>query len=119
MFHMTDLFPLLVGAALVGVLHMSAPDHWVTLCILSQKSGWNSRKLFGISLITSAGHAILSATLGFAIAVAGLLFSSRISAYISYTVGFIMLSAGLFVAIRALASKQKREVTPEEKLAAD
>jgi hypothetical protein len=54
---MTDFVPLLVGAALVGVLHMSAPDHWVTPGILSLKSGWNNRKLFGISLIISAGHA--------------------------------------------------------------
>jgi putative Mn2+ efflux pump MntP len=113
---MTDFVPLLFGAALVGVLHMSAPDHWATLCILSQKSSWNRKKLFGISLATAAGHAILSATLGFGIAVAGLLFSRLVSSYISYVVGFIMLAVGLFIGIKSLASKNKREVTPEEKL---
>jgi len=113
---MTDLVPLMFGAALVGVLHMSAPDHWVTLCILSRKSGWNGRKLFSISLATAMGHSILSATLGFGIAVAGLLFSKLISSYISYTVGIVMLAVGLFIGIRALVSKKKREVTPEEKL---
>jgi len=113
---MTDIVPLLVAAALVGVLHMSAPDHWVTLCILSQKSGWNSKKLFGISLITATGHAALSATLGFGIAVAGLLFSRLISSYISYAVGFTMLAVGLFIGVRALVSKKKEEVTPGEKL---
>jgi nickel/cobalt transporter (NicO) family protein len=113
---MTDLVPLLIGAALVGVLHMSAPDHWVTLCILSRSSGWNSRKLFIISFATATGHSILSATLGFGIAVAGLLFSKLISSYISYAVGFLMLAVGLFIGARALLSKKKREVTPEEKL---
>ena len=113
---MTDLVPLMIGAALVGVLHMSAPDHWVTLCILSRTSGWDSRKLFIISLATAAGHSILSATLGFGIAVAGLLFSKLISSYISYAVGFAMLGVGLFIGVRALLSKKKREVTPEEKL---
>ena len=112
---MTDLVPLMFGAALVGVLHMSAPDHWVTLCILSRKSGWNGRKLFSISLATAMGHSILSATLGFGIAVAGLLFSKLISSYISYTVGIVMLAVGLFIGIRALVSKKKREVTPEQK----
>ena len=97
---MTDIVPLLVGAALVGVLHMSAPDHWVTLCILSRESGWNSKKLFGISLVTASGHAVLSAALGFGIAVAGLLFSRLISSYISYAVGFIMLAVGLFIGVR-------------------
>ena len=113
---MTDLVPLLIGAALVGVLHMSAPDHWVTLCILSRSSGWNSRKLFIISFATATGHSILSATLGFGIAVAGLLFSKLISSYISYAAGFLMLAVGLFIGARALLSKKKREVTPEEKL---
>jgi nickel/cobalt exporter len=113
---MTDIWPLLVGAALVGVLHMSAPDHWVTLCILSRESGWNSKKLFGISLVTATGHAALSAALGFGIAVAGLLFSRLISSYISYAVGSIMLAVGLFIGVRALVSKKKEEITPGEKL---
>jgi nickel/cobalt transporter (NicO) family protein len=113
---MTDLVPLLIGAALVGVLHMSAPDHWVTLCVLSRASGWNSRKLFNISLVTAVGHSVLSAALGFGIAIVGLLFSRLISSYISYAVGFVMLAVGLFIGARALVSKKKEEVTPGEKL---
>ena len=113
---MTDLVPLLVGAALVGVLHMSAPDHWVTLCILGRKSGWNSKKLFGVSFVTATGHALLSAALGFGIAVAGFLFSRLISSYISYAVGLVMLAFGLLIGIRALVSKKKEEITPGEKL---
>ena len=109
---MTDLVPLLVGAALVGVLHMSAPDHWVTLCILSRASGWNGRKLFGVSLVTASGHAVLSAALGFGIAVVGIAFSRLISSYISYVIGSVMLAVGLFVGVRALVSKKKEEVTP-------
>ncbi len=106
----------MIGAALVGVLHMSAPDHWVTLCILSRTSGWNGRKLLSVSLATATDHSILSATLGFGIAVAGLLFSKLVSYYISYAVGFVMLAVGLFIGAKALVSKKKREITPEEKL---
>ena len=113
---MTDPVPLLVGAALVGVLHMSAPDHWVTLCILGRESCWSRKKLFGVSLVTASGHAVLSAVLGFGIAVVGIAFSRLISSYISYVVGFVMLAVGLFVGVRALVSKKKEEVTPGEKL---
>jgi len=113
---MTDLTPLLIGAALVGVLHMAAPDHWVTLCILSRESGWNSKKLFGVSFATASGHAAVSAALGFGIAIVGLLFSRLISSYISYAVGLVMLGVGLFIGVRALVSKKKEEVTPGEKL---
>ena len=113
---MVNLVPLLVGAALVGVLHMSAPDHWVTLCILSRKLGWNGKKLLAISFVTATGHALLSAALGFGIAVAGLLVSTLIASYISYAVGSVMLVIGLFIGVRALVSKKKEEVTPGEKL---
>jgi len=113
---MTDFIPLLVGAAFVGILHMSAPDHWVTICLLSKMSGWSRRRLLGISVTTAAGHAFLSAALGLGIAVVGLAFSGLISFYLSLTIGTIMLAVGLFISLRVLVSKKKREVTPEEKL---
>lgn len=87
-----------------------------SLCILGRKLGWNSKKLFGISLVTATGHAVFSAALGFGIAVAGLLFSRLISSYISYAVGLVMLVVGLFIGVRAIISKKKEEVTPGEKL---
>jgi nickel/cobalt exporter len=113
---MINLLALLIGAAAVGVLHMSAPDHWVTLCLLSRSSRWDGKKLFGVSLLTAAGHAIFSAALGFGIVVVGFVFSRLISFYLSFGVGAIMMATGFFIGVRSLLSKQKREVTPEEKL---
>ena len=113
---MISLPALLIGAAIVGFLHMSAPDHWATLCLLGQSSRWSRRKLFGVSLITATGHALFSAILGFGIVVVGLVFSSLVSFYLSSGIGVIMLAVGLLIGIRSLLSKEKREVTPEEKL---
>jgi hypothetical protein len=45
---MTDIFLLLVGAVLIAVLDMSAPDYWVTICVLGRALGWNSRRLLGV-----------------------------------------------------------------------
>jgi hypothetical protein len=113
---MINLLALLIGAAVVGVLHMSAPDHWVTLCMLGQSSKWTGKKLFTVSFFTATGHALFSAALGFGVLVVGLVFSSLVSMYISLIIGVVMLAAGLFIGIRALVSKKKLEVTPEEKL---
>jgi len=113
---MIDLWALLVGAALVGVLHMSAPDHWVTLCMLGQSSKWTGKKLFNVSLVTATGHALFSAALGFGVLIIGLLYSRLVSKYLSLVIGVVMVAAGLFVGVRALVSKKKLEVTPEEKL---
>jgi hypothetical protein len=38
---MVETIPLLLGALLVGALHMSAPDHWVTLCLLGKVARWS------------------------------------------------------------------------------
>jgi nickel/cobalt exporter len=113
---MINLSALLIGAAVVGVLHMLAPDHWATLCLLGQSFGWSGRRLFGVSLVTATGHAVFSAALGLGIVAVGLVFSRLISLYLSFSIGVIMLAIGLFIGIRSLVSKQKREVTPEEKL---
>ena len=113
---MIDLIPLIVGTVLVAVIHMSAPDHWVTLCCLGKASGWNRRKMTVVSVITATGHSVLSAILGLAVATIGLLFSRVISFYISLTIGAIMLVVGLFIGVRALISKKKLKITPEEKL---
>jgi hypothetical protein len=113
---MINLLALLIGAAVVGVLHMSAPDHWVTLCMLGQSSKWTGKKLFNVSLVTATGHALFSAALGFGVLVVGLVFSKLVSMYISLVIGVIMLAAGLFIGVRALVSEKKLEVTPEERL---
>jgi len=113
---MIDLLALLIGAAVVGVLHMSAPDHWVTLCMLGQCQKWTEKKLFNISLVTATGHALFSAALGFGVLAIGFVFSRLISRYVSLGIGVIMVATGLFVGVRALSSKKKLEVTPEEKL---
>ena len=113
---MINLLALLIGAAVVGVLHMSAPDHWVTLCMLGQSSKWTGKKLFNVSLVTATGHSLFSAALGFGVLVVGLVFSKLISLYISLVIGVVMLTVGLFIGAHALVSKKKLEVTPEEKL---
>ncbi len=113
---MIDLWALLIAAAIVGVVHMAAPDHWVTICLLSKSCGWNNKKLFSISLMTSTGHALFSAALGFAVLAVGLIFSRLISVYISFVIGIIMLLTGLFIGIRSLKSSQKYNVETEEKL---
>ena len=113
---MNNIIPLVVGAVLVGIVHMSAPDHWVTLCLLSRKAGWSKMKLFGISITTATGHAILSAVLGLAIAIIGVFASMLISHFLSLIIGVIMLSVGLFIGFKPILSSKKFEVTPEEKL---
>ena len=91
---MTQVLPLLAASALVGILHMSAPDHWVTLCVLGRKAGWSRARLSGVGVVTAGGHVVFSVLLGFGIVLAGITFSSGLSNSITLGTGALMLVVG-------------------------
>lgn len=97
---------LLLGAVLVGVLHMSAPDHWVTLCLLGKVARWSRGRLLLMGLMTGLGHVLLSVALGFAIVLVGVRFSESLSAQIAFGTGVLMLVGGLVYGVRELLVKR-------------
>jgi cadmium resistance protein CadD (predicted permease) len=102
---MINLLTPIIGAALVGILHMSAPDHWLTLCVLARNKQWTSKKLFGVSFVTAIGHVTLSVVMGLGVVAIGLVFSHLISSYLDTGIGIIMVVAGLIVGIRPFVGK--------------
>jgi len=87
---MISLGALLLAAALVGALHMSAPDHWVTLILLGRAANWSRSRLLGVGIFTAAGHVALSVLLGFLIALLGLVVSRTLSTLLTDAVGIAM-----------------------------
>ena len=110
---MTQVLTLLVAAALVGILHMSAPDHWVTLCILAQRSAWSRGRLIGFGIATAGGHVLISVLLGFGIVFLGLVFSQVISSYITIATGLVMVVVGLGYGIGTLLMKNQEDYDNE------
>ena len=102
---MANLFAYIIGAAIVGILHMSAPDHWLTLCVLARNKKWAPKKLFGISFITAIGHVGLSVVMGLVVVVIGRVFSHLISDYLDTGIGIAMIGAGLVVGIIPLVRR--------------
>lgn len=97
----------MIGAGTVGILHMAAPDHWVTLAVLGKSKRWDRSKVFKVSLITSIGHTVLSLAIGIAVAVVGIVFSSLISGYLDAGIGLVMLVVGAIVGIRPFITKHR------------
>ena len=104
---MANLLAYVIGAAIVGILHMSAPDHWLTLCVLARNKQWAPKKLFGISFVTAIGHVALSVAMGLVVVVVGLVFSHLISYYLDTGIGIVMVGAGLIVGIIPLVRKSE------------
>jgi hypothetical protein len=110
---MIEIVPLLAAAALVGVLHMSAPDHWVTLCVLGQASKWSRGRLIGFGVATASGHVLLSVVLGFVLVGFGLLFSQSISSEITIVIGVVMLVGGLVFGFKTILTKDAEDYEKE------
>jgi nickel/cobalt transporter (NicO) family protein len=102
---MINLLTSIIGAAVVGILHMSAPDHWLTLCVLARNKQWTAKKIFRTSLITATGHVALSVVMGLSVVAVGLIFSHLISSYLDIGIGLVMVVAGLIVGIIPLVGK--------------
>lgn len=96
-----------IAGAIVGIIHMSAPDHWATLVVLGKGANWTRRKLIGVSLVSSTGHVSFSVFLGLAMVEVASLFSKFISHYFNEAIGLIMLVSGLYVALRAFRAKEE------------
>lgn len=104
---------LLAAAALVGVLHMSAPDHWVTLVLLGRIAEWTKGRLLLVSLLTAAGHVLLSIVLGFAIVGVGAVFSQALSHDLVLVTGAIMVAGGGAYGVRELLSEPSEDYERE------
>jgi len=96
-----------IAAAAVGIIHMSAPDHWATLVVLGNGAKWTRRRLIGVSLVASIGHVSFSVFLGLAIVEAAIFFSNFVSYYFTKAIGLIMLASGLYAAVRAIRAREE------------
>jgi len=105
--------PLLLAAASVGILHMSAPDHWATLIILGRVSKWNRARLMGVGVMTALGHVGLSVLLGFVIVEVGIAISQQASVYITEVTGVIMVVGGLIYGTKELMSNKSEDYERE------
>ncbi|MDE1857561.1 MAG: hypothetical protein KGI26_00640 [Thaumarchaeota archaeon] len=100
-----QFLPLMAAAALVGILHMSAPDHWMTVCVMGQKANWSRPRLLWFGAVTAGGHALLSVLLGFGVVFVGLVFSQALSGYITIATGAVMVVVGLVYGVKTLLSE--------------
>ena len=109
--------PILIAAALVGILHMSAPDHWATLVVLGKGAKWTFRKLLNITFVSALGHVSLSIFLALVIVLLSSVFSTFLVGYFTKAIGLIMVITGAYVAMNSLRVKDKSRDQAESSLA--
>jgi len=93
-----------IAAVLVGIIHMSAPDHWATLVVLGKSARWTFRTLIRATLVSAFGHVALSAFLGLVIVELASVFSKILPRF-TQAIGLVMIVSGFYVAINSFRTK--------------
>lgn len=106
----------MIGAVVVGILHMSAPDNWLTLCFLAKNRKWTPQKLLGTSFATAIGHVTFSIVMGLVVVAIGLLVSHLISFYVDIGIGAIMIVVGVVLGIVPLLRKNNHHEHEHENM---
>ena len=105
---MVTVASVFIAAVLVGVIHMSAPDHWATLVVLGRSAKWGFHRLIRVTLVSAFGHVALSVFLGLVIVELASVFS-RFLLRFTQAIGIIMVLSGLYVAINSLRGNGQSE----------
>ena len=93
--HLTPALLLVVGAAIVGVLHAVLPDHWVPLAVVARAENWSLARVAKVSGLAGAGHVLASIILGGVIALVGLQFQKQIETQQGHIVGGVLVVTGI------------------------
>lgn len=104
------LFAILVGAAAVlAVLHMITPDHWLPLMAVSSVRKFSERKKYMISIFLGLAHAGTSIVVAVAALVVGILIIHNYLSYL-YLGGIVLLVIiGIYFFITGLLERNRPE----------
>ena len=86
---------LLVGAAIVGIVHSVLPDHWVPLAVVARTQHWSLGRLARVSTLAAAGHVLTSIALGGVVALIGLQFQKQVETQQGHIVGGVLVITGV------------------------
>ncbi len=92
------MFPLLISAGFIGLIHSLAPGHWLPIILISKSHRWTlDRSLIG-ALIASLGHILIATLLGLVVTLVGSALIHSHSELIEKYSGYFMGVFGLVYA---------------------
>ncbi|HEX4534579.1 MAG TPA: hypothetical protein VH000_10140 [Rhizomicrobium sp.] len=103
---------LIVGVAVVGVLHTMVPDHWAPITLLARQRGWTRMQTARAALGAGVGHVISTLALGVILWLAGLAIAAKFGQWIEAISSGLLIGFGLWVAFsgwREMHEKQAHE----------
>lgn len=100
--HSAPVLLLVLGAAMVGIIHSILPDHWVPLAVVARTQHWSLARLARVTTLAAAGHVLTSVVLGGVVALIGLQFQKQVETQQGHIVGGVLVITGVGFLIWAL-----------------
>ncbi|MGC8505730.1 MAG: hypothetical protein ACP5NK_03355 [Thermoplasmata archaeon] len=78
----------------IASVHISAPDHWLTISFISRKKRWNRRKEATFSSMVGGLHAVFSLSIALLVVYIGLFSISDFRLLFNLIAGYFLLAGG-------------------------
>lgn len=86
---------LLIGSALISLLHALIPNHWLPLAAVAKAEKWDKSELILISSITASAHVLGTAILGIILGLISSKLAHQYDAYIHVFAPVLLIVFGL------------------------
>lgn len=98
----------------IASIHISAPDHWLTISFISRKKKWNQRKEAAFSSLVGALHAIFSISIAIVVVYVGLITLSDFRVLFDVIAGYFLLLGGSAYSIYFIIKSYRNPFSEEE-----
>jgi hypothetical protein len=95
----SQMLQLLLGSALLSLLHALIPNHWVPLVTVSRAEGWNRRESLLFSAVVAFAHIAGSIVIGLLLGLVGLTMSASFQASMRLLGPLILAGLGVYFVI--------------------
>jgi len=119
-------YPLLflsLYSLFIASVHISAPDHWLTISFISRKKRWNQRREAAFSSMVGALHALFSLTIALFVVYVGLFTILDFRVLFNVIAGYFLLVGGsaysLYFLIKTYRNPFREEEMEEHEAGAD
>lgn len=94
------MFEILVGSAVLSLLHALLPNHWLPMISIGLNQKWSLRETLGVTIIAGLVHSFSTILIGFAVGYLGVQLSEDYAEIIHWTGPVILIVMGLFFIYR-------------------
>ena len=87
---------IIIGSAVLSMLHALLPNHWLPIIAIGQKQNWTLRETLTVTAIGATAHSLSTVIIGLVMGYLGHTLSSNFAGFLSIVAPMILILMGAF-----------------------